>query len=113
MSPTDARLTCRDCAQAFTFTVDERLEFASHGHAYAPSRCPVCRAERKARQEQTGGARHLPGFRDRREQPATSTICGACGKPTVVPFALPANRVAFCSACYQQRRAASFENQRR
>ena len=112
MSFTDKTLTCRDCAQPFAFTADERQTFASHGHVHAPSRCPECRVERKTRQEQTGGSRPLPGFRDRREQTGTTTICGACGKSTVVPFVLPANRVAFCSACYEQRRTAGLDSRR-
>ncbi len=105
MPAPDTSLSCRDCAQPFTFTAEEQEAFASQGHAHAPSRCASCRAERKARQEETGGLRPLPRFRDRGEQQSTSTTCGACGKSTVVPFAMARNRVAFCSPCYEERRA--------
>ena len=43
----DATLTCRDCGQAFTFTTGEQDFYASRGFS-EPSRCPDCRAQRKA-----------------------------------------------------------------
>ena len=108
MSPGDALLMCRDCKESFTFTEVERVDFASHGLAHAPSRCEDCRTARKSRQEQTGGFLPAPRFRERRERVATSstTTCGTCGTETVVPFELRSNQVAYCSPCFEQRRDA-------
>src|SRR3712207_2228032 len=48
VSYADKTLTCRDCNQPFTFTTGEQEFFASKGFTNEPSRCPACRAERKA-----------------------------------------------------------------
>jgi CxxC-x17-CxxC domain-containing protein len=106
MSQTDTRLICRDCAQPFIFSVDEQRIFASQGLEHAPSRCTRCREERKIRQEQTGGRRHMPSFRDRREPFAMTIVCSACGTSAPVPFRMRASRLVFCSPCYEQRRNA-------
>jgi CxxC-x17-CxxC domain-containing protein len=114
MSPADVMLTCRDCTVAFVFTAEERESQAHAGRTHPPSRCPECRAERKARQEQIGGVRVAPGFRDRREQAAmTTTTCSACGKPAVLPFVMRGDRAAFCSPCFEQRRASGENAARR
>jgi len=105
MPPADVVLTCRDCALGFVFTSEERESQAHLGRSHPPSRCPDCRAERKARQDLMGGFRAAPGFRDRREQPMTTTTCSACGKPAVLPFIVRGDRVAYCSPCFEQRRA--------
>ena len=86
MSPADVVLTCRDCALGFIFTAEERESQAQVGRSHPPSRCPECRVARKARQDLMGGVRAAPGFRDRREQPMTTTTCSSCGKPAQVPF---------------------------
>jgi CxxC-x17-CxxC domain-containing protein len=108
MSPGDALLICRDCKQSFTFSDQERVDFASHGLTYAPSRCQDCRAARKSRQKQTGAFLPAPRFRDRREHVATgtTTTCSACGNVAVVPFVLRTNQVAYCSPCFERRREA-------
>ena len=46
----DTTLTCRDCGQAFTFTSGEQDFYASRGFS-EPSRCPDCRAARKAQRD--------------------------------------------------------------
>ena len=43
----DQTLTCRDCGQAFTFTIGEREVFAGRGFDNVPGRCPACRTARK------------------------------------------------------------------
>jgi len=43
----DKILTCSDCGQQFTFTASEQEFFAKKGFT-DPSRCPNCRAARKA-----------------------------------------------------------------
>ena len=45
---TDKTLTCRDCGASFIFTAGEQEFFASRGFTNEPSRCPECRAARKA-----------------------------------------------------------------
>ena len=104
MTSGDAVLMCRDCERPFTFTTDERVRMAEAGRSHPPSRCPDCRALRKERQEQTGGVRAAPGFRERSVQPMTTTTCATCGKPAVVPFVVRADRAAYCSPCFEQRR---------
>ena len=49
----DTTLTCRDCGQAFTFTAGEQDFYASRGFS-EPSRCPECRAARKAERDGSG-----------------------------------------------------------
>ena len=46
----DTTLTCRDCRQAFTFTIGEQDFYASRGFS-EPSRCPDCRAARKSQRD--------------------------------------------------------------
>jgi CxxC-x17-CxxC domain-containing protein len=114
MPQTNVDLVCRDCARSFTFDAEERAVFASRGLVHPPSRCPACRAERKSRQEQTGRPLPAPRFRDRRDQiTTTTTVCGACGKPAVVPFAVRSDRVAYCSPCFEERRGSGPQGTRR
>ena len=51
----DTTLTCRDCGQAFTFTSGEQDFYASRGFS-EPSRCPDCRAARKAQRDGGGSS---------------------------------------------------------
>jgi len=51
--PADTTLTCRDCGQHFTFTSGEQDFYASRGYS-EPSRCPDCRAARKAERDSGG-----------------------------------------------------------
>src|SRR2546423_13372390 len=55
MAFTDQNLYCRDCNQEFVFTAGEQEFFASRGLVNAPSRCPSCRAARKAAGMNGGG----------------------------------------------------------
>src|SRR4051812_46903527 len=50
----DTILTCRDCAQSFTFTSGEQDFYAARGYS-EPGRCPDCRAQRKAERGSSGG----------------------------------------------------------
>lgn len=101
MSYADKTLTCRDCGQKFTFSVSEQQFFAERGFQNEPSRCPECRAERKA---SGGDRRPSPGSRERQMVDVT---CASCGKPTQVPFTPTAGRPVYCSDCYQQERLKS------
>lgn len=101
MAYADKTLTCRDCGQTFTFTASEQQFFADRGFQNEPSRCPECRAERKA----SGGG---GGYSSRsRERQMTDVTCSSCGKPTQVPFTPTAGRPVFCSDCFQQERLKS------
>src|SRR4029453_11298129 len=43
----DRSLTCRDCAEEFSFSAGEQAFFASKGLTNDPQRCPWCRAAHK------------------------------------------------------------------
>ena len=75
----DRSLTCRDCAEEFTFSAGEQAFYASKSLVNDPQRCPSCRAAAK-RARSTDGPREFH-----------AAICGACGGQAVVPFA-PAQR---------------------
>lgn len=48
-------LVCRDCGRPFVFTAGEQEFHASKGFRNEPSRCPDCRATRKAERGGGGG----------------------------------------------------------
>ncbi len=98
----DKTLTCSDCGQEFTFTASEQEFFAQKGFSN-PSRCPSCRAARKAARE--GGSSYSShggggyGGGTRQMYPA---VCAQCGKDTEVPFQPRGDRPVYCSDCYKQ-----------
>jgi len=99
----DKTLTCRDCGDSFTFTASEQQFYADRGFQNEPSRCPACRAERKA-----GGGGGGGGYSSRpRDRQMTDVTCSSCGKPTQVPFTPTAGRPVYCSDCFQQERQKS------
>ncbi len=113
MSLTDRTLYCRDCNQAFTFTVGEQEFYASRGLTNDPSRCPECRAARK----QSGGGQRSSfgrggggggggggGYRDREARQMYSAVCANCGNETQVPFQPREDRPVYCNDCYQSQR---------
>jgi CxxC-x17-CxxC domain-containing protein len=110
--PGDATLTCRDCGQAFTFTSGEQDFYASRGYS-EPSRCPDCRAARKAEREQGGGGYSsyggggggYGGSRGGREM--FSATCSSCGQEARVPFQPSGDKPVYCSDCFQQRGGGS------
>lgn len=98
----DQTLTCRDCGQTFTFTVGEQEFFAGRGFDNAPSRCPVCRAARKASRQADRLDQNARFGRGSREMhPA---VCATCGKATEVPFQPQGDRPVYCSDCYSSTR---------
>ena len=92
----DRILTCRDCGQDFTFTAGEQEFYARKGLTNTPSRCPSCRAARRAGQST---ARY-----EQREN--YETTCASCGRPTSVPFIPREDRPVYCSDCFQAQRAS-------
>ena len=90
----DTTLTCRDCGQAFTFTSGERDFYQSRGFS-EPSRCPDCRAQRKAERDGGGGYGSYSsggsysgggGGGSRGPRQMYSATCSSCGKEAQVPF---------------------------
>jgi CxxC-x17-CxxC domain-containing protein len=60
----DKSITCRDCGQDFEFSAGEQAFYATRGLS-EPSRCPSCRAARKASRESSGGGYSGGGGYDR------------------------------------------------
>ena len=106
----DTTLTCRDCGQAFTFTSGEQDFYASRGFS-EPSRCPDCRAARKAQRDggssygSYGSSGYEGGGRGAREM--FSATCSSCGKEAQVPFQPSGDKPVYCSDCFQQRGGGS------
>jgi CxxC-x17-CxxC domain-containing protein len=111
----DTTLTCRDCGQAFTFTSGEQDFYASRGFS-EPSRCPDCRAQRKAQRDSGssyssygsssyggGGG----GYSSGRSREMFSATCSSCGQEAQVPFQPSGDKPVYCSTCFEQRRGNS------
>src|SRR2546427_5502796 len=106
----DTTLTCRDCQQAFTFTQGEQDFYASRGFS-EPSRCPDCRAARKAQRDggsyssygSSSGGGYSSG-RDRGPREMFSATCSSCGQEAQVPFQPSGDKPVYCSTCFEQRR---------
>ncbi len=96
----DKILTCRDCGEEFAFTASEQEFFAQKGFTNEPSRCPTCRAARKANPSSGGFNARV----DRQMYPA---VCAQCGKATQVPFQPRNDRPVYCSDCYSAQRPSS------
>ncbi len=101
----DKTLTCSDCGRQFTFTASEQEFFGRKGFS-DPSRCPDCRAARKAARSSgdSYGASRGGGGGERQMYPA---VCAQCGKETEVPFQPRGDRPVYCSDCYSQQRGYS------
>ena len=98
----DKTLTCTDCGKQFTFTASEQEFFAKKGFS-DPSRCPDCRAARKA--ARNAGGDSFGGSRsDRQMYPA---VCAQCGKNTEVPFQPRGDKPVYCSDCYRAQQGGS------
>ncbi len=99
----DQTLQCRDCGQDFVFTAGEQSFYASRGFTHPPTRCPDCRAARKA--QERGGSGSYGGQRAPREM--FTAICASCGREAQVPFQPRDDRPVYCSDCYQPRASTS------
>lgn len=105
----DIILRCRDCGRDFEFTTGEQEFYASRGLTNQPSRCPECRAARKASQNgggynsygsSSGGSRGGGGSRQMYD-----AVCASCGRETQVPFQPRGDRPVYCSDCFAQQRS--------
>jgi CxxC-x17-CxxC domain-containing protein len=99
MSYADKTLSCRDCGVDFTFTASEQDFYAQKGFTNEPTRCPGCRAQRKA---QGGGRRGSTGPREMH-----TATCSSCGKDAQVPFVPRGDKPVYCSDCFQGQRSSS------
>src|SRR5437773_11747699 len=97
----DKTLTCRDCGTNFTFTEGEQDFYGQKGYS-EPSRCPDCRAAKKAARDNgysgsyssgggysTGGGYSSGGNGggySRGERTMTRVRCANCGKESEGPF---------------------------
>jgi CxxC-x17-CxxC domain-containing protein len=99
MAMQDKTLVCVDCSSEFVFTAGEQDFYAQKGFTNPPTRCPTCRAARKAARE-SGGS--YGG--ERQMYPA---VCAQCGKDTEVPFQPRGDKPVYCSECYKSQRPAS------
>jgi CxxC-x17-CxxC domain-containing protein len=100
----DTTLTCRDCGQQFTFTSGEQDFYASRGYS-EPSRCPDCRAARKAERDGGGGGygSTYGGGGSRGPREMFTATCSSCGNEAQVPFQPSGDKPVYCSTCFQQR----------
>lgn len=84
-----------------------------------PTRCPRCRAERRAERNadlldaRATGRTEPPRDRRRRGRDADTgngssgrypAICADCGKSTMVPFIPRGDRPVYCRSCFNTRR---------
>jgi len=100
----DKTLTCRDCGKEFVFTAGEQEFYATRGFQNEPSRCPECRAARKAQNGGGGGGSRMGGG-PRQPREMHTVTCAQCGKETQVPFKPSGDRPVYCQDCFQSRRA--------
>jgi CxxC-x17-CxxC domain-containing protein len=114
---TDETLNCVDCAAPFTFTASEQEFYASKGFANKPSRCPDCRAARKAQRGQGGGGRggysggggggsYGGGGGGGRQREMFQATCSACGKVAEVPFQPRGDKPVYCRDCFSSRQSS-------
>ncbi len=93
MSYEDKTLHCRDCGQDFVFTIGEQEFYAEKGLMNEPSRCPACRATRRA-----NGGRNGNGA----PREMHTIICAECGREAQVPFLPQQNKPVYCSSCFER-----------
>lgn len=94
----DETLVCRDCGQEFVFSASEQAFFAEKGFMNKPSRCPKCRAARRA---QNGNGSSAP-------RRMYDVVCANCGKATQVPFQPRGDRPVLCRECFDAQRASRY-----
>jgi CxxC-x17-CxxC domain-containing protein len=101
----DKTLNCRDCGSEFVFTASEQEFYQSKGFQNEPSRCPKCRAAKKAQMRAGGNGHHGGGggFGGGQRQMFEIT-CSECGKTDTVPFQPKGDRPVLCRDCFQKRR---------
>jgi CxxC-x17-CxxC domain-containing protein len=105
MSYADKTLSCRDCGQSFVFTAGEQEFHEQKGFTNSPSRCPACRAARKAAGGFSSGPRRSSGVGGGPREMFSAT-CASCGKSCQVPFQPSGDKPVYCSDCFQSQRSS-------
>lgn len=103
MSYADKNMTCRDCGATFVFTAGEQEFFDQKGFTNPPTRCPECRAVRKAAGGGSFGRHGGGGGGQQREMHVTA--CSECGREARVPFVPRGDKPVYCSDCFQRQRS--------
>lgn len=99
----DKTLVCRECGASFVFSQGEQEFYQSRGLTNPPSRCPRCRAARRAQQ---GGTQSAPANRILESRPMYPATCARCGQATQVPFQPRGDRPVYCSSCFHLERTS-------
>ena len=121
LSYADKSLTCRDCGQAFTFTVGEQEFHASKGFDERSlslpglPRRPQGRSGRQSGSYSSGSGSYrsdgwrlrLRGGYERQERQMYSATCSECGNEARVPFQPRGDRPVYCSDCFSKQRSFS------
>ena len=113
----DKTLACRDCGKEFAFTAGEQEFYETRGFS-EPSRCPDCRAARKASRDGSSGGSSYSSGRGSYGGGASSgyggasrggtrqmykVVCADCGNETEVPFEPRSGRPVYCRDCFDKR----------
>jgi CxxC-x17-CxxC domain-containing protein len=105
----DETLNCTDCSRPFAFTASEQEFFAAKGFTNKPSRCPDCRAARKAQRGEGGGggsrAGSGGGYGGGAPREMFDAICSTCGKTAQVPFKPRGDKPVYCRDCFTPRQS--------
>ncbi|HEV2128540.1 MAG TPA: CxxC-x17-CxxC domain-containing protein [Thermomicrobiales bacterium] len=117
--------TCGDCGDTYAYTETEQ-RFRSEQGMKLPTRCPQCRADRRAARNadlvagETASRSRARRQRERRPEPQGRgghrhggngfsgerypAVCADCGQSTMVPFVPRGDRPVYCRSCYSARR---------
>jgi CxxC-x17-CxxC domain-containing protein len=107
MVAADRMIVCRDCGTEFVFTAGEQAFYAERGFV-PPTRCPSCRASRRAERQGMPGdmtGTRPPGMAPSQPRQLFPAICAECGRETMVPFEPRAGRPVYCRDCFSRQRA--------
>ena len=110
MQYADKTLACRDCNATFVFTSGEQEFYASRGFDNPPSRCPACRAARKAERSNSFGPTSYAssgGFATAPRREMFVTTCASCNGEARVPFQPRGDKPVYCSDCFETQRGAA------
>ena len=110
MQYADKTLTCRDCNATFVFTSGEQEFYASRGFDNPPSRCPSCRAARKAERSNSFGPSSYATTGSYTATPRRElfvTTCASCHGEARVPFQPRGDKPVYCSDCFETQRGGA------
>ena len=97
------------CGAHFVFTSGEQEFYASRGFDNPPSRCPTCRAARKAERSNSFGPTSYAssgGFAAAPRREMFVTTCASCNGEARVPFQPRGDKPVYCSDCFETQRGA-------